>query len=135
MSQSKTLAIASLCALGLAVVLMRSTYPDTDWSPYYKVEVLPYESRENQNLGSKIMVDNLRIQDALNFSPALRQSPLWPWFPYYQLPYHFTRPAKVLVLGAGSGNEAIVALMHGAPRGACRRNRSGHRLVGVFIAS
>jgi predicted membrane-bound spermidine synthase len=114
LSQSKTLAIASLCALGLAVVLMRSTYPDADWSPYYKVEVLPYESRENQNLGSKTMVDNLRIQDALNFSPALRQSPLWPWFPYYQLPYHFTRPAKVLVLGAGSGNEAIVALMHGA---------------------
>ena len=59
-------------------------------------------------------VDNLRIQDALNFTPRLLESPLWPWFPYYQLPYHFMQPSKVLILGAGAGNEALVALMYGA---------------------
>jgi SAM-dependent methyltransferase len=30
------------------------------------------------------------------------------------LPYHFAQPSKVLVLGAGAGNEARIALMHGA---------------------
>jgi SAM-dependent methyltransferase len=112
--QSKKLIITSLFALGIVTFVMRSTYLDADWSPYYKVEVAPYESFKNENLGYKIIVDNLRIQDALNFSPELLKSPLWPWFPYYQLPYHFTRPPKVLVLGAGTGNDAVVALMHGA---------------------
>jgi SAM-dependent methyltransferase len=93
---------------------MRATYPNADWSPYYKVEAEPYESVNNQSLGYKIIVDNLRIQDALSFTPRLLQSPLAPWFWYYQLPYHFSQPSKVLVLGGGSGNEARVALMYGA---------------------
>ena len=112
--QGRGLMITSLFALGIAIFMMRSTYLGSDWSPYYKVEVAPYKSLENENLGYKIIVDNLRIQDALDFSPKLLESPLWAWFPYYQLPYHFTRPPKVLVLGAGAGNDAVVALMHGA---------------------
>jgi Spermine/spermidine synthase domain len=111
---SKTLILAALCALGTATLVMRSTYLNADWSPYYKVEVMPYESLRNQKLGYKVIVDNLRIQDALNFTPQLLESPLWPWVPYYQLPYHFIHPSKVLVLGAGAGNEALIALAYGA---------------------
>lgn len=97
-----------------AMALMTSTYADAIWSPYYKVEASPYSEWENKNLGHKIIVNNLRIEDALNFSPQLLRSPLRAWFPYYQLPYHFVRPEKTLVLGAGCGNEAVVAAMHGA---------------------
>ena len=111
---SKLMVALALAALGIVTFVMRSTYLNADWSPYYKVEVARYEGAQSKNLGYKIIVDNLRIQDALNFSPALLESPLWAWFPYYQLPYHFTRPSKVLVLGAGSGNEAVMALLHGA---------------------
>jgi hypothetical protein len=111
---NKFLIVGALGALGVATLLMRSTYLNADWSPYYKVEVEPYEQLKDERLGYKIIVDNLRIQDALNFAPRLLQSPLEPWFRYYQLPYHFAQPSKVLVLGAGAGNEARIALMHGA---------------------
>lgn len=112
--QTKASLIVALVSVGISTFVMRSTYSNADWSPYYKVEVFPYELQKNKNLGFKISVDNLRIQDALNFTPALLESPLGPWFPYYQLPYHFAQPSKVLVLGAGSGNEVVLALMHGA---------------------
>ena len=112
--QRNILILTSLFALGAVTFTMRSTYSQADWSPYYKVEVARYESFRNENLGYKIIVDNLRIQDALNFSPELLKSPLRPWFSYYQLPYRFGQPSKVLVLGAGAGNDAVVALMHGA---------------------
>jgi hypothetical protein len=36
--------------------------------------------------------------------------------PYYDLPYRFVRPSKVLVVGAGSGNDVASALRHGAQR-------------------
>ena len=111
---NKFLIVGALGALAVATLLMRSTYLNADWSPYYKIEVEPYERLKDERLGYKIIVDNLRIQDALNFAPRLLQSPLEPWFRYYQLPYHFAQPSKVLVLGAGAGNEARIALMHGA---------------------
>ena len=111
---NKMLILGSVAALSIATLAMRQTYEHADWSPYYKVEVEPYDELKNENLGYKIIVDNLRIQDALNFTPRLLQSSLAQWFWYYQLPYHFARPSKVLVLGAGAGNEARVALMHGA---------------------
>ena len=89
MPPNKLLIVGALGALGIATLLMRSTYLNADWSPYYKVEVEPYERLKDERLGYKIIVDNLRIQDALNFAPRLLQSPLEPWFRYYQLPYHF----------------------------------------------
>ncbi len=106
--------LANVALLSISAVLMAATYPDAFWSPYYKVEVAPYADPENENLGYKISVDNLRIQDALNFSPELLRSPLRTWVPYYRLPYQISEPRRVLILGAGSGNEVVVALAHGA---------------------
>ena len=83
---NRLLIVGALGALGIATFVMRSTYLNADWSPYYKVEVVPYERLKNENLGYKIIVDNLRIQDALSFTPRLLQSPLASWFPYYQFP-------------------------------------------------
>ena len=97
----------------LAVVLL-STVPAAGlWSPYYKVSAVPYEYRNrpgSESLGYAIVVDRMRIQDALHFTPDLEQSPLRLWGPYYRLPYHFLTPKRVLVLGGGSGNDTTVAL-------------------------
>jgi SAM-dependent methyltransferase len=98
----------------VAVLAMLSTYAGADWSPYYKVEARPYQRAEDRDFGYAILVDNLRIQDALKVGPELENTPLWGWLPYYELPYHFIRPNKVLVLGAGSGNEAAMAYLLGA---------------------
>jgi predicted membrane-bound spermidine synthase len=90
------------------------------WSPYYNVEWASYHAESehsNEFLGYKILVDKLRIQDALQFSDALaNNSNLSGWIPYYQLPYHFRRPNHVLILGGGCGNDATVALSNGAKK-------------------
>jgi len=91
-----------------------------NWSPYYRITWESYHSyNENSNkfLGYAILVDNLRIQDALRFSDALANHPnLGTWIPYYRLPYQFRKPCKVLVLGGGSGNDTTMALQYGAER-------------------
>ncbi len=106
--------LANAVLVLVATLLMAATYPGALWSPYYKVEVAPYSDPENRDLGYKIIVDNLRIQDALDFGPELLRSPLRAWVPYYLLPYQITEPEKVLILGAGAGNEVAVARMSGA---------------------
>jgi hypothetical protein len=105
---------------GIAVVLLilgvwlsTRTSPGL-WSPYYKISVKPYITRQHDYLGFAISVDRLRIQDALHFSPALLRSPLAGWLPYYRLPYELRRPDRVLILGGGSGNDATIALAAGA---------------------
>lgn len=109
----KTLAGGAVL-IALAVFLMRNADTALAWSPYYKVETVPYRSTENRHLGFIIRVDDLRIQDALNFSPELELSELGVWIPYYELPYRFLKPKRVLILGAGSGNEAVMARARGA---------------------
>ncbi len=105
----------STLLLAVAVILPLRTQNGI-WSPYYKVTSSPYRAPDGTYLGFAIAVDKLRIQDALHFSPALLQSPLAPWVPYYRLPYRFAHPGSVLILGGGSGNDATVALAEGARR-------------------
>jgi len=101
-------------AVVLAVLLMWNADIALAWSPYYKVEIAQYRSPENRHLGFMIRVDDFRIQDALNFGPDLGGSNLGVWIPYYELPYRFLKPKRVLILGAGSGNEAVMAAAQGA---------------------
>ncbi|MCZ6690185.1 MAG: hypothetical protein O7H41_11315 [Planctomycetota bacterium] len=106
--------VGSIGFIVVAIIVMRSTYPEAQWSPYYKIEVEPYETPEVRGRGYRIMVDNLRIQDMIDLSPELESTPLGVWLPYYRLPYLFSQPRKVLILGAGAGNEAVMAKMSGA---------------------
>jgi hypothetical protein len=89
------------------------------WSPYYKITLRPlvknYQT-ESRLLGWSILVDKLRIQDALNFGPDLESSNLAPWVAYYELPFSFRKPRRVLILGGGSGNDAAIALVHSPER-------------------
>lgn len=111
--ENRPLLMVSAAVLVTAMVVMRTTYPDTEWSPYYKVEHYDYMAPPGDTLGYRINVNNVRIQDALNFGPGLERSRFRPWIPYYELPYHIIQPERALFLGAGAGNEAAVARMNG----------------------
>jgi SAM-dependent methyltransferase len=90
------------------------------WSPYYKVTKLPLHAPPATpggapaDVGFAILVDRMRIQDALRFGDDLMRSSLGAWWSYYQLPYRLRTPDRVLILGGGSGNDATVALQMGA---------------------
>lgn len=99
--------------LALSVFMTARTSPGY-WSPYYKISLHPYLTRQHDYYGFAVYVDRLRIQDALRFSPELMRSPLAGWLPYYELPYELRRPQRVLILGGGSGNDATIALANGA---------------------
>ncbi|MEW5733973.1 MAG: methyltransferase domain-containing protein [Thermodesulfobacteriota bacterium] len=108
-------AVASVLLLLGALLAVHWTCQYSFWSPYYKVTAHSFQEERNRNFGYTISVDGLRIQDALNFSQGIENTDLAPWVPYYQLPYLFIRPATALYLGAGSGNEAAMALLAGVP--------------------
>lgn len=109
--------IASLLALALGIYLSDQPRPGL-WSPYYKVTLRPLQGPgadgQPADLGFAILVDRMRIQDALRFGEDLRRSPLGAWWDYYELPYRLRPPGSVLILGGGSGNDATVALQMGA---------------------
>ncbi len=111
--ESKPWLLTSAVFLGLSLFVMSTTYRATVWSPYYKVELEQYLGFRQEPIGYRISVNNARIQDALDFGPNLERSRFRPWVPYYELPYHISKPQKALFLGAGSGNEAAVARMQG----------------------
>ncbi len=105
----------NLLASVAAVLLVASgDGKEVRWSPYYKVEMEAYTHPEFRDLGFKIRVNGQRIQDALNFGPELERTRLAPWKDYYELPFRVFHPRRVLILGAGSGNEAFIAAQQGA---------------------
>lgn len=97
-----------------AVLVLAGEGDGIRWSPYYKVELVPFTHPEFRDLGFKIRVNGQRIQDALNFGPDLERTVLAPWKDYYELPFRIFHPRRVLILGAGSGNEAFIAAERGA---------------------
>ena len=113
LQQQRAKMITSLVIGLAAIALMIGTYQGAEWSPYYKVETKEILTDKGTSLGHNIIVDNRRIQDALDLGPGLIDTPLGPWIDYYMIPYHFIRPEKVLILGAGAGNEAYMALLAG----------------------
>lgn len=99
-----------LAALGLIL----QTYSGGMWSPYYRIDLHEYTSKDGENVGFSIDVDNLRLQNAINFDANVRETVLGNWIISYELVYKLIQPKSVLILGAGAGNEAVVALQQGA---------------------
>jgi SAM-dependent methyltransferase len=113
--------VALTCLLAtLAVVALAPGA--TRWSPYYRIDLSPYlvpnASGGLDPAGQKLTVNHDYHQNALDLGeafvrahPALETPRL-----AYELPYRFAEPQRVLVVGAGMGNDVAAALRHGAQR-------------------
>jgi hypothetical protein len=82
------------------------------WSPYYKITALPYDymkNGQNVRLGYAVLIDKVRIEDALDFD-QIENTPLETWLAYYDMPYQLILPKTVLILAGGAGNDTVAAL-------------------------
>ncbi len=110
----------SALTLTLVVLLIALVPQKALWSPYYRIDVSPIRAEET-NPQSPIIGHNLNVnhdyhQRMLDLSEEAPNSPyVAKARPYYNLVYRFVdRPERVLVVGAGSGNDVASALRYGA---------------------
>lgn len=102
---------------GLAFFALASPGQNSHWSPYYLIQ------SEVEETGVRVWVNSSFHQFAIDFSDeseasrTLQRSMLRKW----NIPYDTYRalnggrsPKSVLVLGAGTGNDVVVALLNGA---------------------
>ena len=114
----------SLALLACMLAATASSEPNTYWSPYYRVDVRKIEGPDSWGKARGYFVDvNYDYhQGMLDLTPEfLRQVDKAQIFAdaarNYNLPYELApRPAEVLVVGAGTGNDTATALRHGAER-------------------
>lgn len=108
-----SIVVAALCLLATVAIVGRdSTAPGVEryWSPYYEIEATAIV-RGGVKIGSNITVNKDSHQQALDLSD---RSTLDPYIAgrarLYDLPYTFATPGRVLIVGAGTGNDAAAAL-------------------------
>jgi hypothetical protein len=99
--------------LGVALVsaLLMGNSASVFWSPYYRISLLPEYDNAFQ-----LSVDHDFHQDALDLRPAAVQkyTELQRPLTYYDLPYKLVSDCKrILVIGAGTGNDVAAALRAG----------------------
>jgi len=105
-----------LLALVVIVVVLaiQSVAPNDYWSPYYKVTALRAATQEVGGIVAHdtltISANNIPHQTAYAVDELLHLQPFYA-FPYKHLP---GPPERVLVVGAGNGNDVAVALAQGA---------------------
>lgn len=94
----------SLITIIIGISIIVNLEKDTLWSPYYSINT---QSSANDK-GFKVFVNQLFHQKAVDFDkePNL--------FKKYSIPYTWFHPEKVLVIGAGNGNDVWVAQKSGA---------------------
>ncbi len=105
--------------LGLLVVVVvlgiQSAAPDDQWSPYYKITA---KHNETQIVGGIEARDTLTISaNNIPHQTAYEVETLLHLQPFYAFPYRHLDAAsldRVLIVGAGNGNDVAVALAQGA---------------------
>ena len=111
---------AAVSAATLALVVLAPAWTDehpTRWSPYYKITLVP--PADGGDPFHTLEVNHDYHQRILDLRPeTIERSPhrnvLERWAASYELPYRVGRPERVLVVGAGTGNDVAAALRHGA---------------------
>ncbi len=124
-SKKRQVWLESLAVVAILVMVGR-TPPNVFWSPYYRIQVTPIYDQEGpgrQFVGNAVDVNTVFHQYHLDLSGRVSDPPGAEATPFlsqnrelYNLPYQFTRPVSVLVLGAGGGNDVAAALRYGAER-------------------
>ncbi len=108
---SKSLiALVGIC--GCMFILFKG-YGDRNeiWSPYYRIDYFP------RGLATVINVNGSLHQYVFDFHEEARERSKYVQgvFDDFQKPYrHIAKPGDVLVVGAGTGNDVVIALMNGA---------------------
>lgn len=113
---SRRLVAAGVLLLGNVLLVMPSQ-GETVWSPYQKLvgHVIPPEETGTESPAYLVQISDVFYQVAVDLRPEawarLGKSP----FPHYDVPFR-NRPApgRVLVVGAGTGNDVAAALRAGA---------------------
>lgn len=106
------------------VVVLKAAQGQTLWSPYYRVDLTPYYIGERPvsnpaETGYSLYVNQIGHMDAVNLAPEYIEAHpeyaevLRPYADLYDLPYALIQPERVLVVGAGMGNDVAAALRHG----------------------
>lgn len=112
----------ALAVFTLIVGIVAVVQPGAYWSPYYRislVEIPPPDGWDHPS-GFFVDVNHDYHQKMLDLSPDFishfpNAEPNHSAFPSYELPYRFVpNPGRVLVVGAGTGNDVAAALRHGA---------------------
>ncbi len=115
--------VAFIPAKSIFATASNDVKPQVLWSPYHRVELAPlFLGGKTNQIGYEISVNKAFFQQPLNLSDAFLSS-LNPSeqqrmkdfrLDQYELPYQFiTHPKKVLILGAGTGNDVASALKLG----------------------
>jgi spermidine synthase len=101
---------------------LESGKPETFWSPYQKLTLIPLK-KGNEVVRYILNTNDSWYQQMLDLSPATvaRHPELYEYedvpiqYHQYNLPYQFYKnPPKVFIAGAGMGNDAASALRNGA---------------------
>jgi len=115
---SRRLAVASLIGMGGILLLFQSSHQPgarTYWSPYQKLEVQPIGDSQQM-----ILVNNTGYMNISNMTPEfLARNPgiaeHYREESSYDAPFRFAQGTdRVLIVGAGAGNDAAAALRNGA---------------------
>jgi hypothetical protein len=90
----------------LAVIAATEIRSPVQWSPYYRITCVPTAER-----GYRLDVDHDFYQDLLNLGPSANASGVQAPRRYYDFPYAVLPPCgRVLIIGAGTGNDVAAAL-------------------------
>jgi SAM-dependent methyltransferase len=112
----------ALAVFALIVGTMAIPQPHTYWSPYYRITLEEGQPPAGWSHPAVYLVDvnHDYHQKMLDLSPEfMARFPEAGFnksgFPTYELPYRLVpHPGRVLVVGAGTGNDVAAALRHGA---------------------
>jgi hypothetical protein len=115
---------SSVCFAGALLLPLLLTPQTVLWSPYYRVEVFPVALRGQNGadypLGYTVTLNHDGMEGAYNYNDdfvrSLPSDVRYQLTDYYNVPYRIFGPRfrKILVLGAGAGNDVAAALRNGA---------------------
>lgn len=105
LKENKKYFIIGAASVLAIVAIMYNFSKDEIWSPYYSIRI------EKAEVDDSIMlfVNNFFFQKAVNFDSDIEAREK------YKLPYVLKKPQKVLILGAGTGNDVAIAGMQDVP--------------------
>lgn len=110
--------IAALALLFGSALLVAPSIGQTVWSPYQKLVGSPMADAGIPGVapGYEVQISDVFYQEAVDLSSRAIAARGWNPFPHYDLAYERlpSRPERVLIVGAGTGNDVAAALRAGA---------------------